>query len=86
MRFTWDATIEGRSFWCDADIQQYMLTNPMAVLGINARPGGFDGSTAQLVQTIAGFGGGSGTADGLNTAALGADTSQQPSLTTPQHA
>jgi hypothetical protein len=43
---------------------------------------------AQLVQAMAGFGGGggSGAADGLNTAALGADTSPQPLLTTPQPA
>src|SRR5262249_49167990 len=41
----------------------------------------------QLVQAMAGFGGGSGAADSLNTAALSAaDTSQQPLLTTPQHA
>jgi hypothetical protein len=39
----------------------------------------------QLVQAMASFGGGSGAADGLNPAALGADTSQQPLLTTPQH-
>jgi hypothetical protein len=32
-----------------------------------------------------GFGGGSGAADGVNAAALGADASQQPLLTTPQH-
>ena len=40
-----------------------------------------DGSTAQLVQAMAGFGG--GAADSLNTVALGADTSQQAFLTTP---
>jgi len=34
---------------------------------------------------MAGFGGGSGAADSLNTAPLSADTSQ-PLLTTPQHA
>jgi hypothetical protein len=32
-----------------------------------------------------GFGGGSGAADSLSTAPLGADTSQPPFLTTPQH-
>jgi hypothetical protein len=36
-------------------------------------------------QAMAGFGGGSGASDSLNTVALGADTSQQPLLTTPQH-
>jgi hypothetical protein len=35
---------------------------------------------------MAGFGGGSGAADGLNVVTLGTDTSQQPLLTTPQHA
>jgi hypothetical protein len=41
-------------------------------------------SNAQLVQAIAGFGGGSGAGDGLNAASP--DTSQQTFLTTPQHA
>ena len=44
------------------------------------------GSTSQLVQAMASFGGGSGAADSLNTAPLSADTSQQTFLTTPQHA
>jgi len=43
------------------------------------------GSTSQLVQAMAGFSDGSGTAGGLNAAALGADSSQQSFLTTPQH-
>jgi hypothetical protein len=43
-------------------------------------------STARLVQAMAGFDPGSGAADGLNAVPLGADTSQQPVLTTPQHA
>jgi hypothetical protein len=50
--------------------------------------GSFDGqfgSTSQLVQAMAGFGGGSGAADSLNSVSLGADTSQQALLTTPQH-
>ena len=47
-------------------------------------PPAMDGSTAQLVQAMAGFGG-SGAAIS-NTAPLGAETSQQPLLTTPQHA
>ena len=42
--------------------------------------------SAQLAQAMAGLGGGSGAADGLNTAPLGADTSQQQFLTAPQHA
>jgi hypothetical protein len=51
----------------------------------SAPAGGSDGATSQLVQAMASFGGGSGAADSLNTAALGADTSQQQLLTTPQH-
>jgi hypothetical protein len=35
---------------------------------------------------MAGFGGGSGATDGLNTDFVNADASQQPLLTTPQHA
>jgi hypothetical protein len=46
---------------------------------------GDSSQSAQLVQAMAGFGGGGSAADSLSTvAALGADTSQ-PSLTTPQH-
>jgi hypothetical protein len=45
-----------------------------------------DSSTAQLVHAMAGFGGGSGAADGLNAAPASTDTSQQTFLTTPQHA
>jgi len=60
---------------------------PWVVDGIAADPpSGAGTSTAQLVQAMAGFGGGSGAADGLNTAPLSAETSQQPLLTTPQHA
>jgi hypothetical protein len=47
---------------------------------------GSSGSTSQLVQAMAGFGGGSGAGESLNTAPLSAETSQQPLLTTPQHA
>ena len=45
-----------------------------------------DAVTAQLVQAMAGFGGGSGAGDSLNAASLTAETSQQTFLTTPQHA
>jgi hypothetical protein len=45
--------------------------------------GSSDGSTSQLVQAMAGFGGGSDAADGLNASVVNADTSQQPLLTTP---
>jgi hypothetical protein len=48
-----------------------------------ASAGGSDSSTSQLVQAMAGFGGGS--ADGLNAAPLSAETSQQPLVTTSQH-
>jgi hypothetical protein len=41
--------------------------------------------SSQLVQAMAGFGGGSGAAESLNTAPLAAEASQQPLLTTPQH-
>jgi hypothetical protein len=44
---------------------------------------GASGEVGQLVQAIAGFGG--GAVDDLNTIAFGADTSQ-PLLTAPQHA
>jgi hypothetical protein len=70
---------------------------PLGTVGTEWQLGGFapssptgsmgisDGSTSQLVQAMAGFGGGSGTGESLNTAALSAETSQQPLLTTPQH-
>ena len=45
---------------------------------------GDSGQVDQLVQAMAGFGG-SGAEDGLNTGALGADTSQEPLLATSQH-
>jgi hypothetical protein len=47
---------------------------------------GDSGQAAQLVQAMAGFGGGSGAADGLNAATLGTDTLQQTLLTMPPHA
>jgi len=45
-----------------------------------------DISNDQLVQAMAGFCGGSGAGESLNTASLSAGTSQQTLLTTPQHA
>jgi hypothetical protein len=42
--------------------------------------------TSQLVQAMAGFDAANGAAESLNTVSLGADTSQQPLLTAPQHA
>jgi hypothetical protein len=47
---------------------------------------GDSSQVAQLVQAMAGFGGGGGAIDSLDTVPLRADTSQQPLLTTPQHA
>jgi hypothetical protein len=70
----------------------------LGTVGLNWQVGGFaadpptvsgtftDVSNDQLVQAMAGFGGGSGAAEGMNTARLGADTSPQTLLTTPQHA
>ena len=44
------------------------------------------GDVGQLVQAMAGFGGGSGAGESLNAGPLSAETSQQTLLTTPQHA
>src|SRR5262249_60748166 len=55
--------------------------------GSSGQPGaGSSSQLAQLVQGMAGFGGGSGAAESLDSTGLGADTSQQSFLTTPQHA
>ena len=73
------------------DIANDQLTGaaPLGSVGLDWQLGGFavdppsdDASTSQLVQAMAGFGGGSGAAIS-NTAPLGADTSQQTFLTTP---
>jgi hypothetical protein len=81
------------------DIANNQLTGAASLgsVGLDWQFGGFvadpptasmgnSGSTSQLVQAMAGFGGGSGVGESLNTVPLGADTSQQPLLTTPQHA
>src|SRR5206468_4302913 len=59
-------------------------------VGLDWQLGGFavdpptdDSSAGQLVQAMAGFRGGSGATDNLNTTPLSADTSQQQFLTTP---
>jgi hypothetical protein len=49
-----------------------------------AAMGSSDASTSQLVQAMAGFGG--GPADGLNMQPLAAETPPQTSLTSPAHA
>jgi hypothetical protein len=70
----------------------------LGAVGLDWQMGGFavdpptvsgtftDISNDQLVQAMAGFGGSSGASDSLGTVPLGADTSQQPLPTTPQHA
>ena len=77
---------------------QITTANSLGSVGLDWSVGGFaaDPPTAsgtftdmpnnQLVQAMAGFGGSNGAADRLNTAPLGADTSQQTFLTTRQHA
>ena len=77
---------------------QLGTTASLGAVGVDWQLGGFaadpptgsmgsaDGSTSQLVQAMAGFGGGSGAANSLNTVPLGTETSQQQFLTTPQHA
>ena len=77
---------------------QITTANSLGTVGVDWSVGGFavDPPTAsgtfmvmsnnQLVQAMAGFGGGSGAGESLNSASLGADTSQQTLLTTPQHA
>jgi hypothetical protein len=47
---------------------------------------GSSSQVGQLVQAMAGFGGSSGAANGLNIVVPNPDTSQQALLTTPQHA
>ena len=71
---------------------------PLGAVGLDWQLGGFaadpptvsgtftDISNDQLVQAMAGFTGSSGAGESLNTAPLGADTSQQALLTAPQHA
>jgi Pectate lyase superfamily protein len=58
-------------------------TGSLAADPPTASTGSADGSTAQLVQAMAGFGGGSGAAESLSAARLGAETSQQSFLTMP---
>src|SRR2546423_7166116 len=81
------------------DIANNQLTGaaPLGSVGLDWQLGGFavdpptastasmgdSGQAAQLVQAMASFGG--GAADTSNTVPLGAETSQQTSLTTPQH-
>jgi probable HAF family extracellular repeat protein len=60
-----------------------------AIVGYDGNGIGFLGTlepTSQLVQAMASFGGGSGATDLPNGGLVNADASQQPLLTTPQHA
>ena len=81
------------------DIANNMITSAasLGAVGLDWQLGGFavdpptasmgdSSQVAQLVQSMAGFGGGSGADDGLNTAALDADASQQSLLTMSQQA
>ena len=79
---------------------QITTANSLGAVGLDFQVGGFavDPPTAssasmggssqvgQLVQAMAGFDGGNGGAEIMNTAALTADTSQQTFLTPPQQA
>jgi hypothetical protein len=83
------------------EIANNHLTGPATLgqVGLDLQLGGFaansptassasmgdSGQVAQLVQAMAGFGGGAAT-ESLNTAPLGSDTSQQPLLSMPNHA
>jgi hypothetical protein len=80
------------------DIVNNQLTGAAALgsVGLDWQLGGFaadpptapmdsSGSTSQLVQAMAGFDDGSSAGESLNAVALNADTSQQTSLTEPQH-
>jgi hypothetical protein len=55
-------------------------------VGSTAAANGQAGATAQLVQAMASFGGSGGAADGFSASFADVDASQQPLLTTPQHA
>jgi len=63
----------------------------LGAVGLDWQLGGFaidpptdsSGDVGQLVQAMAGFGGGSGAGDGLNADVVNAGTSEQTFLTTP---
>ncbi len=92
-------TAEGSSGFKVYDIANNQITGAASLgsVGLDWQLGGFavdpptasmgmSSQAASLVQAMAGFGGSGGAAESLNTAPLGADTSQQQFLTTPQHA
>jgi hypothetical protein len=61
-------------------------SSPTGAMGSAGSTDDQPAANAQLVQAMAGFGGGSGAGESVNTVPLSADTSQQTFLTTPQHA
>jgi hypothetical protein len=77
---------------------QITAANSLGTVGLDWSVGGFavdpptlsgtftDISDAQLVQAMAGFGGGGDAAESVNPGMLGPDASQQTLLTSPQHA
>jgi len=85
----------GEFFVYDIVNNQITTANSLGSVGLDWSVGGFavdppsvsgtftDISNDQLVQAMAGFGGGSGAGESVNPAPLSADTSQQPFLTTP---
>jgi hypothetical protein len=73
---------------------QITSANSLGTVGLNFEVAGFaadpptgsadhSDQAAQLVQAMAGFGGGNGASESLKTDLLTADTSQQTFLTTP---
>jgi hypothetical protein len=76
-----DINMDGR-----ADIVWVSASSLVAGNFLLDASGGSSSQLAQLVQAMAGFGGGSGAAESLDTTGLGADASQQSFLATPQHA
>jgi hypothetical protein len=80
----------------DISYNAIMTNSRLGAVGLDWQLGGFapdaptdsigsSGSTSQLAQAMAGFGGGSGAADGFNAGSVNADTLQQPLLTAPLH-
>jgi hypothetical protein len=68
----------------DWSLGGFAVDPPTASAGDSGSQLGSAGSTSQLVQAMAGLGG--GAADISTPAPLGVDASQQPLLATPQHA
>jgi hypothetical protein len=70
-----------------AALGQVGLDWQLGGFAVDPPTGSMGGSSqaAQLVQAMAGFGGGSGAADSSSTVPLGGDTSPQSVLATPQH-